>query len=41
MDANKYGHYFKGHDEAKTDMHDRAAKEQLRLDSKKRDDKGR
>jgi hypothetical protein len=36
-----YGHYFNDHDTAKTDMHDRAAKEQVRLDAKKRSDGAR
>lgn len=36
-----WGHYFDDYETAKTDLHDRAAKEQERMDSKKRDDKGR
>jgi hypothetical protein len=36
-----FGHYFNDYDAAKTDMRERAAKEQVRLDEKKRDAKGR
>jgi hypothetical protein len=36
-----WGHYFNSRETAKTDMHDRAAKEQERLEKPKRDDKGR
>jgi hypothetical protein len=34
-----WGHYFNDHEAAKLDLHDRAAKEQKRLDSPKRSDK--
>jgi hypothetical protein len=36
-----WGHYFDSYEEAKTDLHDRAAKEQERLDRPKRNGKGR
>jgi hypothetical protein len=36
-----WGHYFDTYKSAKTDMRERAAKEQTRLDRPKRDDKGR
>jgi hypothetical protein len=36
-----WGHYFADCEAAKSDMHDRAAKEQERFDKPKRDDKGR
>jgi hypothetical protein len=41
--ANSFdmGHYFNDRDAAKTDMHDRAAREQARLDAKKRSDGAR
>jgi hypothetical protein len=36
-----FGHYFGDYEAAKTDLHDRAAKEQERMDSKKLGDKAR